>query len=283
MNPSRLAFFLAFALIVPQLANGDTIYVSRYQLPAIDRVDASGNVSPFVSGFPAPAAMALDSHGNLFVATQGNLIYKIDPLGTVGLFASTGLSTPDALAFDAFGNLFVANEGNNSIEKFDSLGHGTFFANTGPIQPSGGMAFDNNGNLYVAREGNYTIEKFDSQGNGSLFASVAAPYAMTFYSGILYVGSGVGGIYKLDAYGNQTLFATAGASSPAGLAFDSSGRLYCANYNGTITRYNSQGNSSLFATDNYLNGIVIQAVPEPAAWFMGSVGGILLLALSRRR
>src|SRR5208282_2025343 len=123
MKPSSLTIILAFAIIVPRLAHGDTIYVSRYQSPAIDRVDASGNVSPFASGFPAPAAMALDGGGNLFVATQGNQIYKINPLGDVSLFASTGLSVPDALAFDAFGNLFVANEGNNSIEKFDSLGH----------------------------------------------------------------------------------------------------------------------------------------------------------------
>ena len=284
MRPSSLAILLAFATTFPRLATGAPIYVGKFQPQEIDQVDASGNVSLFQYPGADPLAMVVDGSGNLFVATQANQIYKVTSQGSASLFAGTGLNYPSALAFDASGNLFAANEGNRTIEKFDSQGNGSLFANTGIIQPAGGMAFDNQGNLFVSLEGNSTIEKYDSQGNGSLFATVATTSAMTFGNGSLYVATGGNAIFKLDQYGNLSLFTTSGLDGPVGLAFDSNGNLYCANaYNGTITKYDSHGNESLFATDSYLNSIAIQPVPEPATWLLGAVGQLFLLAVSRRR
>jgi hypothetical protein len=41
-----------------------------------------------------------------------------------------------AVAFDSSGNLYAANWGNNTIEKFDSAGNGTVFANSGLSGPT---------------------------------------------------------------------------------------------------------------------------------------------------
>ena len=59
----------------------------------------------------APAGLAFDASGNLFVSTLGNrpndTILAFTPTGMESTFA-TGLNNPHGLAFDAAGNLFVA-------------------------------------------------------------------------------------------------------------------------------------------------------------------------------
>jgi hypothetical protein len=75
---------------------------------------------------------------------------------------------PRGLAFDSSGYLYMTIGGN--IEKLDSGGNGTLFANSGLVNPDG-IAFDSSGTLYVANnEAPGSIEKFDSSGNGSPFA-----------------------------------------------------------------------------------------------------------------
>jgi len=204
----------AFAIV----SNPDTIYVSDFSFPtAIQKIDPLGNATVFAHLGKVPAvALALDSSGSLYAATQANVIYKYDSFGNATLFSSAGLSNANALAFDGDGNLYAANlatgEGTGFITKYDSQGNASIFAHTGAIQPSGGLAFGNDGYLYAALNGNQTIVRYDSKGNGSFFASVPSPYAMTFHDGFLYVATGLNQIYKLDLQGNATLFASSGLS-----------------------------------------------------------------------
>ena len=54
--------------------------------------------------------MAVDFHGNVYVADQYNLrIQQIDPMGTVSTFYDTDLQGPTDLVFGSNGKLYVAD------------------------------------------------------------------------------------------------------------------------------------------------------------------------------
>src|ERR1700677_3245304 len=67
----------------------------------------------------APASVAVDGHGNLYVADGGtNQVLEMSPEGT-GFSAPvtilSGLSTPGGVATDWNGNIFVSDTGNGRI------------------------------------------------------------------------------------------------------------------------------------------------------------------------
>jgi sugar lactone lactonase YvrE len=196
-------------------------------------------------------AIACDANGSVFAASGGNIL-KFDQAGNQTTFvqgSSYGMTHVSGLAFDRSGNLFAGSSANsqNSIVKFDSLGHGTVFS-TFDYVPTG-LAFDQSGNLYV---GNYTygeIEKYDPNGRMSLFAS--------FASGLI--------------------------GPPRGLGFGSSGDLYVAD-GGTIQRFDPGGHGSIFAsglvTPDYL---AVQIIPEASSSALLVLGSGVLLICHRRK
>jgi DNA-binding beta-propeller fold protein YncE len=77
--------------------------------------------------FVAPAGMAVDAEGNVYVADSGNhRIQKFDSaLNFLGAFGSAGggdgqFNEPWSVAVDAEGNIYVADTWNHRIQKFDS-------------------------------------------------------------------------------------------------------------------------------------------------------------------
>jgi DNA-binding beta-propeller fold protein YncE len=108
----------------------------------------------------APAAVAFDSKGDLFIADHNNLrIRRVDmKTGVITTIAGNGqrglsgdggpaleasLNAPAGLAFDADDNLYIADAGNHRIRKVDrATGHITTVAGSGPIDedpPKGPM------------------------------------------------------------------------------------------------------------------------------------------------
>ena len=99
----------------------------------------------------APAAVAFDSKGNLYIADHNNLrIRRVDVKtgvittvagnGQRGLSGDSGpataasLNAPDGLAFDADDNLYIADSGNHRIRKIEvTTGIITTVAGSGPI------------------------------------------------------------------------------------------------------------------------------------------------------
>lgn len=81
----------------------------------------------------APSGIAVDAHGNLFIAdTQNSIIRKVDPSGTITTIAGNlsrsycgdgqlatlaCLAYPAGIAVDASGNLYIADTSNNRIRE----------------------------------------------------------------------------------------------------------------------------------------------------------------------
>ncbi|MFZ0499500.1 MAG: SMP-30/gluconolactonase/LRE family protein, partial [Steroidobacteraceae bacterium] len=186
--------------------------------------------------FSAPAGVAVDSAGNVYVAEYSNNdIRKITPNGVVTLFAGSSTATqgdangtgnaasfwnPTGVAVDSTGNVYVADESNNQIRKITPDGAVTVFAGSpsGAIGSSdgigtaasfsapNGIAIDSSGNLWVTDSANNEIREITTPG-----ASVSTPY-----------GNGTAG--KNNADGNSATFNT-----PTAIAVDpSSGNLFVA-------------------------------------------------------
>ena len=167
-----------------------------------------------------PAFVAMDVHGNFFIADQGNnVIREVESYGVYGPFgiirtvagngnanysgdggAATNatLSSPTCVAIDAYGNLFIADQGNQRIRKVDTNGIITTVAGSGNRIFSGdggaatnadlnnpcGVAVDATGNLFITDQSNNRIRKVDTNG----IITTVAGGAGGFYGG--YSGDG---------------------------------------------------------------------------------------------
>ena len=191
----------------------------------------SGGATRSAARFSAPAGVAVDGAGSIYVADTGNsTIRKITPAGAVSTLAgSAGLTGsangagaaarfkyPGGVAADAAGNVYVADTGNSIIRQITAAGMVSTLAgspgNPGSADGTGsaarfsspqGVAVDGAGNVYVADTGNSTIRKITSTGRVTTLAG--SP----------------GNTGNADGAGSAAQF-----NSPAGVAVDSAGRVY---------------------------------------------------------
>ena len=204
----------------------------------------SANGMGTTASFFAPAGVAVDATGNVYVADYGNnMIRMINPSGLVSTLAgnSSGASgsangtgtaasfkSPSGVAVDAAGNVYVADAGNNMIRKIitttPSFGVVTTLAgaaslgsaNGTPFNSPSGVAVDAGGNVYVADQGNSLIQKISQSGVPSGVVTTMA-------------GSGTNG----SANGTGT---AASFNAPQGVAVDAAGNVYVADYGNSLIR-----------------------------------------------
>jgi sugar lactone lactonase YvrE len=195
------------------------------------------------ASFSAPAGLAVDAAGNVYVADADNdKIRKITPSGVVSTLAGTGewedyfttgtdgpgniatFSTPTDIAIDAAGNLYVADSGNRKIRKVTPSGVVSTLAGSGGYaltdgtgtkavfhEPEG-ITIDAAGNLYVTETFYHKIRKITPAGVVTTIA-----------------GSGTSG----NADGSAT---SAYFYLPYDVVADASGNIYVADYNNNAIR-----------------------------------------------
>ncbi len=252
--------------------------------------------------FNAPAGIAADNSGNLYVADSGNsTIRKLAPAGTnwvVSTFAGTigsygnadltgtsaSFHSPYGVAKDLGGNLYVADFGNNEIRKVTTVGAivSTIAGSGGPGSANGigstarfntptGVTVDGSGNVYVADCVNDLIRVITSLGQVNTIAG-----------SVTNAGS-------VDGAGSNARF-----NFPEGIAVDSTGNLYVTDSQtnrireisggvvSTIAVLGGQpwgiaidGANNLYVTENYRNTIVkIAPVAGTTNWVVSTVAGL---------
>jgi hypothetical protein len=196
-----------------------------------------------------PAALALDSAGNLFIADSNNFaVRRVDKTtGVITTFAGSGtlgnsgnggaaanaqLSYVDGIAFDSANNLYIADSGNSQVWEVLSAtsaitivaGNGTpgYSGDSGPasgalLNSPNGVAVDHAGNVYIADKDNQAIRKIAA--GTKVISTVAGD------------STGVGG------YGGDGGAATgAQLNSPMAVTVDAAGDLFIADSLNSVIR-----------------------------------------------
>ena len=205
--------------------------------------------------FDAPEGVAVDVHGDVFVADTGNdTIRELTPVGgtwTVTTFAgiagqagsrdgTTALfDAPADVAVDAGGNVYVADTGNDTIRLISSTGVTTLAGTADQAGSADGtgasarldapsaVAVDGGGNIYVADFGNNAIRKITPDRLVStLPGTFNDPSGVAVDSqGDVYVASVAAGTIDEITPGGVITFPL----DPSGIALDGSGNVIAAN------------------------------------------------------
>jgi sugar lactone lactonase YvrE len=200
--------------------------------------------------FYAPAGVAADAQGNIYVSDMGNnIIRKISSTGVVSTLAGKGYAgyadgagvdavfkSPAGIAVDAQGNVYVADRGNNAIREISAAGIVTTMAGN-PTPGQGdltgilasfnsptGVAVDTQGNVYVADQNNYAIREISPAGlvttlvgNYLIKTTIPAPTGICRDSqGNLYITDASGRVLELST--GNILFSLAGNIGSSGFA-----------------------------------------------------------------
>ena len=172
----------------------------------------------------APAAVAVDAVGNVYIAGSGNRVRVVSPTGMISAFAGTGaagfagdygsataaqLNNPKGLAVAPNGDLYIADTGNNVIRMVGAeAGVIRSVSTPGLLNAPSGVALDKAGNLYIADTGNNVVREIGR------------------YNG--FVSSLAGTVGQAGKTGDGAAATSALLNAPAGIALDSAGNIYIA-------------------------------------------------------
>jgi sugar lactone lactonase YvrE len=221
-----------------------TLYGSVRKIAPNRLISTFAQLGPY--SYPsAPAGVAVDGSGNVFVADDGpNVILRIAPSGAIstlagadrggvsGCYDATGYSgslayfaSLSGLVLDGNGNVVVTDSACNNVRRITPQGEVSTFVgpvndgtagSIGSVDGTGsaarfnqprGMAIDAVGNLYVADASNHTIRKITPQGAVSTLAGLAGSFGTA------------------DGVGDQARFRL-----PHGVTVDAAGNVYVTDF-----------------------------------------------------
>ncbi len=177
----------------------NNVYLADWGNHRIRKIASSGTVSTLAGNgdygfeegpgitakFRDPSGVAVDGHGNVYVADRGNhRIRKISPSGVVSTLAGNGMADfangsgasasfnlPNGIVVDAKGYLYAADRQNHLIRKITPSGLVSTLAGSGDAGFANGsgasakfnlplsVAVDLQGNVYVSDQNNHCIRK----------------------------------------------------------------------------------------------------------------------------
>jgi uncharacterized protein (TIGR03437 family) len=145
--------YIADSGVVRKVANGVITTVAGNGIPGF-----GGDGGPATSAQLAPAAVAVDSAGNLYVAdyyvirkVTNGVIATVAGNGTIGFSGDNGpatsaaLSIPAGVAVDSAGNVYIADAGNNRIRILTPAGSSCTYS----VSPASFQAPASGGNVAV--------------------------------------------------------------------------------------------------------------------------------------
>jgi len=192
------------------------------------------------SALNAPSGVALDAHGDLFIAdSNNNVVEEVTPAGKLSVVAGNGhvgsptpgtatksaLDDPSGVALDAHGDLFIADYNNNVVLKVAPAGKLTVVVGNGhggPPTPGpatksdlnnpSGVALDTHGDLFIADSNNNVVEEVTPAGklsvvagNGTLGPPVAGPATKSGLQGPSGVAVGAHGDLFIADWANNVV------------------------------------------------------------------------------
>ncbi|HKD09961.1 MAG TPA: IPT/TIG domain-containing protein [Bryobacteraceae bacterium] len=222
------------------------IYIADTLNGRVRRIDTTGTINTFAgngtrgysgdngpavnAALSLPTGLALDQHGNLYIADFGNAtVRKVDPNGTITTVAGVGFSTiaaapgdggpataavlemPYSVQVDSSGAIYIGDTGNSTIRRVDTNGIISTFVQNFPAQ---NFALDSAGAIYFANYQTNTVEKVTTNGT-------------RFWVG----GNGIAG----DS-GDGGLATAAQFNQPYGVAIDKAGNIYVADATNAVIR-----------------------------------------------
>lgn len=154
----------------------DGVVVGTEEMPAWINTIAGGEETRKATGFSFPSGIAIDKHGNIYVADQFNhRVQRWTPGATTGVTVAGGngegsspahLYYPLGVTIDEAGDLYIADAGNNRIQRWTpganqgvtvAGGHGKGSGDHQLSVPHG-VAVNAQGDVYVADNYNHRIQ-----------------------------------------------------------------------------------------------------------------------------
>ena len=245
----------------------------------------SGDNGPATAAeLSAPAGIAVDSKGDLFIADTGDarireVIAATGVITTVAGNGTTGysgvnvpataaeLSSPKGLALDSAGNLFIADSGNNRVREVSAstglittvAGNGTAgyggdnaAATAAALRGITNIAVDSAGDIFIADSGNARIREVSASTH--LITTVA--------------GNGTA-----SYTGDGALASAAEFNNPTGIAVDSAGDLFIADaLNARIREVNASSHLVSSVAGNGTAGYGGDGGPALGVWPQDTLG-----------
>jgi sugar lactone lactonase YvrE len=252
------------------------------------------NVVTLPIGFAQPTGVAVDTHGNIFIADTGNNAVKEIPAGggdaqAVALAFGTGsnFNAPVGVVVDAAGNLFVTDNGTGSGALKEIAAAGGYTTVTTLQTGVGGvLAIDASGNLFVTAPGaieeilaagGYTTTKTIGAGSLSTPFVIAVDAAENVF---VLDGTTVKELTAAGAYASATTIITndGGAGEamfdPLGIAVDANDNVLLLNENTPATHFSIFTYPTISSVLTYSAASGYATATELAKDQFGNAGGL---------
>lgn len=215
------------------------------------------NASPngsITTGVTAPAGIAVDKKGTLYVTNEGNNTVTVYPKGhsSPSLTISSGISGPYGVAVDSAGNVFVSNLSTNNITAYAAGSTSAYETiNFNAYGQAVGLGVDAHDNVWVACDSTnkvYTIAAGTTTVTNSGLTGLAGPIGVAFgLQDAIYVSNFSAGSVNVYAYGttnpSKTITAGLEVSGPTLNGITSIGSFFQTNQDDNVVGYKKNATS----------------------------------------